>query len=140
MPHLTSLKIIGSTGTTLDPSSDLPAAAQHLTALQHFSYTGRIFALPSLGFELLPGMLPSSLQGLTLIVRQSGSSDFDGDGSYTLHPWSLPQGLTSLKFRGFWWQRPCEVEPWSPWFGWERLPAGLKQLELDAEAPLVGAG
>lgn len=107
--------------------------------LQH-PPAGGIFALPSRGFELLPGMLPPSLQGLTLVVWQGASLPFDADGSYTLSPGCFPQGLTSLKCRGFCWERPGEVEPWSPWFGWEFLPAGLRQLELDAEAPCLGVG
>lgn len=101
---------------------------------------GRILALPTRGFELLPGMLPSTLQGLTIVARQSASQDFDADGVYTLSPGCFPKGLTSLKCRGFCWQRPGEVEPWSPWFGWENFPSGLQQLELEAEAPCVGAG
>jgi hypothetical protein len=84
--------------------------------------------------------LPVCLQGLTLVVRQSGSEGFDADGRYTLHPGSLPQGLTSLKCRGFWWQRPAGFEPWGPWLGWECMPAGLKQLVVDCEAPLLHAG
>lgn len=62
MQQLTSLKIIGSTGSVLEPSVDLPAAAQHLTALRSLSYTGRVHALPSRGFDLQPGMLPPTLQ------------------------------------------------------------------------------
>lgn len=62
MQQLTSLKIIGSTGSVLDPSRDLPVAAQHLTALRSLSYTGRVLALPSSGFDLQPGMLPPTLQ------------------------------------------------------------------------------
>lgn len=62
MQQLTSLKIIGSTGSVLDPSRDLPVAAQHLTALRSLSYTGRVLALPSTGFDLQPGMLPPTLQ------------------------------------------------------------------------------
>jgi hypothetical protein len=41
MPQLTSLKVVGGTGAVLDPAKDLPIAAQHLTALQSLSYTGK---------------------------------------------------------------------------------------------------
>lgn len=140
VPQLTSLKIIGSTGALLDPSKDLPAAAQHLSRLRSLSYTGGIFALPERGCELLPGMLPATLQGLTIVARQPGIQSVDTDGLYRAHTGCFPQGLTSLKCRGFWWQRPEQVEPWSPWFGWELLPQGLKQLEADAELAMPGGG
>lgn len=46
---------------------------------------GEIYALPSVGrrdvktrgFELFPGMLPTTLQGLTIVARQAASLDFD---------------------------------------------------------------
>jgi hypothetical protein len=73
MQQLTSLKVIGSTGAVLDPSRDLPAAVQHLTALRSLSYTGRVHALPSRGFELQPGMLPPTLQVCVLQTHSNMS-------------------------------------------------------------------
>lgn len=143
MAHLTSLKIIGGTDAVLYPQKHLPAAAQHLTALKQLSYTGRINSVSirgAPGAEILPGMLPTSLQGLTLVARQSDYMGSDRDGRYNLHPDALPKGLTSLKCRGFFWERPHNIDPWSLWVGWELLPAGLRRLELDVEGALPNAG
>jgi hypothetical protein len=143
MTHLTSLKIIGGTDAVLHPHKHFAAAAQHLTALKKLSYTGSINSIGSCGapgVEIVPGTLPSSLQGLTLVARQSDSQGTDRNGRYVLHPDGLPKGLTSLKSRGFFWERPHAMDPWSLWVGWELLPAGLRRLELDVEGALPDAG
>jgi hypothetical protein len=143
MTHLTSLKIVGGQDAVLKPQKHLLAAAQHLTALRQLSYTGRINCIGTRGqpgVEVLPGMLPDTLQGLTLVARQSDPGGSDSNERYTLHPGGLPEGLTSLKCRGFAWERPHSFDPWGLWVGWELLPAGLRCLELDVEGPLPNAG
>lgn len=83
--------------------------------------------------DLLPGMLPPELQGLTIIAAQ-GDDAMDRMGIYTLHPHALPKSLTSLRCRGFSWERPADEVVWHDlelWIGWHLLPPGLKRLELD---------
>lgn len=133
MPQLTSLKVVGGSGYILDPQ-DLAKAAKHLSTLKSLSYTGQMFALPDMPFELQRGMLPATLQDLTIVARLHEDLG-DTDGRYILHPGALPSGLTSLKLRGVLWeeedQQATGTEPWHPLRDLSLLPSGLRALELD---------
>jgi hypothetical protein len=120
MPQLTSLEILNETGDELNMQQDLPTVTRNLTALKEFSYTGRIHSAGSWRYDqpedmccpdydtvivkrgravdLRPGMLPPTLQGLTIIAEQNTSGTGRNiAGIYTLYPHALPESLTSLR-------------------------------------------
>jgi hypothetical protein len=105
--QLHALKLVAAPGVVFDPAVDLEAAAQHISGLRQLSYTGPILALPGTGCHVSPGLLPSGLQGLTLLARQPGVGNsgagmpFEAESKgFVFAGASLLTGLTSLRLGG----------------------------------------